>query len=68
MAFMLDNASNNDTFVDRIALRCQKAGIPFNPAWSRLQCMPHTIHLAALKVQSLANYLIMCATQLHVAS
>src|ERR1700679_4142207 len=50
MAFMLDNASNNDTFVDGIKSRCDKAGIPFNSTWVRLRCMPHTIHLAAIKV------------------
>ena len=49
MAFMLDNASNNDTFVDGIESRCNKAGIPFNSPWAKLQCMPHTIHLAAIK-------------------
>ncbi|PPQ79924.1 hypothetical protein CVT25_002998 [Psilocybe cyanescens] len=50
MAFMLDNASNNDTFVDGIKIRCDKAGIQFNPVWACLWCMPHTIHLAALKL------------------
>jgi hypothetical protein len=47
---MLDNASNNDTFVDGIERRAKKAGVPFNASWARLRCMPHTIHLAALKV------------------
>lgn len=47
---MLDNASNNDTFVDGIKSRCNKAGVPFNAKWARLRCMPHTIHLAAIKV------------------
>ena len=50
MALMLDNASNNDTFVDGIKLRCDKAGIPFNEKWARLWCMPNMIHLAAIKV------------------
>ena len=50
MAFMLNNASNNDTFVDGIKLRCDKAGIPFNEKWARLWCMPHMIHLAAIKL------------------
>jgi hypothetical protein len=47
---MLDNASNNDTFVDGIERRSKKAGVPFNAMWARLRCMPHTIHLAAIKV------------------
>jgi hypothetical protein len=47
---MLDNAMNNDTFVDGIERRAKKAGVPFNASWARLRCMPHTIHLAAIKV------------------
>jgi hypothetical protein len=47
---MLDNASNNDTFVEGIERRAKKAGVPFNASWARLRCMPHTIHLAAIKV------------------
>ena len=50
---MLDNASNNDTFVDGIERRAKKAGVFFNSSWARLRCMPHTIHLAAIKVCSL---------------
>lgn len=49
-AFMLDNASNNDTMVDGIQARARKEGIEFNALWGRLWCMPHTIHLAAIKV------------------
>jgi hypothetical protein len=50
---MLDNTSNNDTFVDGIERRAKKAGAPFNASWARLRCMPHTIHLAAIKVHFL---------------
>lgn len=50
MAFMLDNATNNDTFVNGIASCCRKENIPFNSTWARLCCISHTIHLAALKV------------------
>ena len=49
-AFMLDNASNNDTMVDEIERRAQAQGIILNAKWGRLRCMPHTIHLAAIKV------------------
>lgn len=60
MAFALNNASNNDIFVDAIKSRCDKAGIPFNPTWARLWCMPHTIHLAAIKVCAIrAKYFFM---------
>ena len=58
---MLDNAANNDTFVDGIERRAKKAGMPFNASWARLRCMPHTIHLAAVKVPSILffnNFLI----------
>jgi len=54
MAFMADNASNNDTMIDGIvalALEDEKA-IQLNAQWIRMRCMPHTVHLAALKVCS----------------
>ncbi|KAN0131304.1 Ribonuclease H-like domain containing protein [Lactarius tabidus] len=50
MAFMLDNASNNDTLVDEIVKRAKEQGIYMNASWVRLRCMPHTVHLAALKL------------------
>jgi hypothetical protein len=50
IAFVMDNASNNDTMVKAIEIRCQDHGIAFSATYSRLRCMPHTCHLAALKV------------------
>jgi hypothetical protein len=50
MAIMTDNASNNNTLVDGIVERAKKQGISMNGDWVRLRCMPHTVHLAALKV------------------
>ncbi|KAF8236578.1 hypothetical protein L208DRAFT_1251479, partial [Tricholoma matsutake] len=50
ITFMADNASNMDTFVDAIILCAKKMKIIINPVWAQLWCMPHTIHLAALKV------------------
>ncbi len=47
---MLDNATNNDTLVQGIESRCRKEGIAFDARLSRLRCMPHTVHLAAIKV------------------
>jgi hypothetical protein len=38
--FVLDNASNNDTAIDAIALT-----MGFNPRHRRLRCSPHTINL-----------------------
>lgn len=57
---MMDNATNNDTLVDGIEDRCKAEGIKFTKKEARLRCMPHTVHLAALKVCYLYH--------LHVAS
>jgi len=56
IAFMGDNASNMDTFVQGIVSRAEKREITIDADWAQLQCMPHTIHLAALKVWN--NHLI----------
>lgn len=56
---MLDNASNNDTLVDEIVKRAKEQGIFMNATWARLRCMPHTVHLAALKVSSRLCYYVM---------
>jgi hypothetical protein len=50
MAFMTDNASNNDTLIDGIVELAKQQGISLNGDWIRLRCMPHTVHLAGLKV------------------
>ena len=50
MAFMTDNASNNDTLIDSIVALAKSEHIRLNAKWIRLRCMPHTVHLAALKV------------------
>lgn len=50
MAIMMDNATNNDTMIKAIETRCQEAGIKFRADYSRMRCMPHTIHLSAIKV------------------
>ena len=49
-AFMLDNASNNDTMVEGIARRAAEEGIKFSASWACMRCMPHTIYLAAIKL------------------
>ena len=47
---MMDNTSNNDTMMQAIERQCHQAGIEFHAKDARMQCMPHTIHLAAIKV------------------
>ncbi|KAJ7939293.1 hypothetical protein B0H13DRAFT_1514502, partial [Mycena leptocephala] len=49
-AFVMDDATNNDTMVEAFASRCRSIGIPLFSRHARMRCMPHTIHLAALKV------------------
>jgi len=47
---MGDNASNMDTFLTGIVSHAENMQISINAEWARLQCMPHTVYLAALKV------------------
>jgi hypothetical protein len=47
MAFMTDNASNNNTLINGIVELVKQQGISLNGDWIRLRCMPHTVHLAA---------------------
>ena len=49
-AFMLDNATNNNTMVEGIQRQATLEGIVFNATWAHLRCLPHTVHLAAVKV------------------
>ncbi|KAI4293903.1 hypothetical protein K525DRAFT_153653, partial [Schizophyllum commune Loenen D] len=50
IAFVMDNATNNDTMLEAIERKCVEAGIKFSAKQARLRCMPHTIHLAAMKL------------------
>ncbi|KAJ6472271.1 hypothetical protein DFH09DRAFT_890186, partial [Mycena vulgaris] len=50
LTFVMDNASNNDTLMDNIAIKCAAADIIFDPTEARIRCMPHTAHLAAIKL------------------
>ncbi|KAI5894585.1 uncharacterized protein SCHCODRAFT_02571132 [Schizophyllum commune H4-8] len=45
----MDNATNNDTLVEEIERLCMLDGIHFSATQARLRCMPHTIHLSAIK-------------------
>ena len=53
IAFVMDNATNNDTMMEAIEQHCNEANIYFSAVESRLRCMPHTVHLAAIKVSPL---------------
>ncbi|KAJ7300980.1 hypothetical protein DFH08DRAFT_724785, partial [Mycena albidolilacea] len=50
IAFVMDNATNNDIMVEAIQAKCLAAGIRFEARKARMRCMPHTVHLAALKL------------------
>ena len=49
-AIVMDNASNNNTMMTSLEQRHQKRGVYFSAEDARMRCMPHTIHLAAIKV------------------
>ncbi|KAJ7343957.1 hypothetical protein DFH08DRAFT_701987, partial [Mycena albidolilacea] len=46
----MDNASNNDTLMDHLAIKFAAVDITFDPIAARIRCMPHTAHLAAIKL------------------
>ncbi|EDR01432.1 uncharacterized protein LACBIDRAFT_311023 [Laccaria bicolor S238N-H82] len=50
MAIMMDNASNNDTIMEAIESWCCAAGIKLSAQKSCMHCMPHTIHIVAIKL------------------
>ena len=53
IAIVMDNASNNNTMMTSLERRCRQQGIQFSAEDARMRCMPHTIHLAALKASFL---------------
>jgi hypothetical protein len=46
----MDNVTHNDTLVEAFGKRCEDEGIPLSSLDARMQCMPHAVHLSALKV------------------
>ncbi|KAJ6632154.1 hypothetical protein B0H10DRAFT_1770695 [Mycena sp. CBHHK59/15] len=58
IALNMDNAPNNDTLVEHLALKCAVAGIQFDATAARIRCMPHTGHLAAIKVLCCIQFII----------
>ncbi|ESK82036.1 restless-like transposase, partial [Moniliophthora roreri MCA 2997] len=49
VAFVMDNATNNDTLVEAFAQRCHEASVDFSVCDACMRCLPHTVHLAALQ-------------------
>ena len=45
----MDNASNN-TLMTSLEWQCEEHGIPFSVQDAHMHCMPHTVHLATIKV------------------
>ncbi|KAJ8495678.1 hypothetical protein ONZ45_g12768 [Pleurotus djamor] len=50
VAIVMDNASNNDTLMSTLEQLHRQSGYDFPAKSSRLRCIPHTIHLAALRL------------------
>ena len=58
IAIVMDNATNSNTMMMSLERRCQQRGIQFLAQYARMRCMPHTIHLAAIKVLTLLSQLL----------
>ncbi|KAJ6528586.1 hypothetical protein B0H19DRAFT_872551, partial [Mycena capillaripes] len=50
LTIVMDNASNNDTMAEHFQTMCEDRGIEFDAVESRIRCMSHTAHLAAIKL------------------
>ena len=59
MVFMTDNASNNNTLVEALVALAAKKYILLDAKLICLRCMPHTVHLAALKVSTHRVYCVL---------
>jgi hypothetical protein len=46
----MDNATNNDTMMRTLEQFHRAEGYEFDAEQSRLRCLPHTVHLAAIEV------------------
>jgi hypothetical protein len=44
------SALNNNTMVQHSQQKCKDRGIEFDTEEARIRCMPHIVHLAAIKV------------------
>ncbi|KAJ7111034.1 hypothetical protein C8R44DRAFT_532496, partial [Mycena epipterygia] len=50
IALSMDNTFNNNTLMRCLALKFEYVQIVFDPVAARIRCMPHTAHLAAIKL------------------
>jgi hypothetical protein len=66
IAIVMDNASNNNTLMMSLERRCQQRVIVFSVQDAYMRCMPHTIHLAAIKVLFLSQLLCIVSVNLTV--
>ena len=55
IAIVMDNASNNNTLMSSLKRRCKEQGVLFSAQDARMRCMPHTVHLAAIKVSKVCS-------------
>jgi hypothetical protein len=60
IAIVMDNASNNNTLMTSLERRCEQRGVLFSAQDARMRCMPHTIHLAAIKVLIHLSVIVRC--------
>ena len=54
IAIVMDNASNN-TLMSSLKWQCEEQGVPFSAQDAYMCCMPHTVHLAAIKVSNVCS-------------
>ncbi|KAJ6600159.1 hypothetical protein B0H10DRAFT_2231031 [Mycena sp. CBHHK59/15] len=50
VAFVMDHVTNNDTTFEVFGQKCHSQCINFSAIDSHIRCMPHTTHLAAIKL------------------
>ncbi|KAF8808831.1 hypothetical protein BYT27DRAFT_7022995, partial [Phlegmacium glaucopus] len=50
IAIVMDNASNNNMLMTSLEGWCEEWGISFSAQDACMHCMPHTVHLAAIKL------------------
>jgi hypothetical protein len=50
IAIVMDNASNNNMLMTSLKQQCKEQDVPFSAQDVQMRCMPHTVHLAAIKV------------------
>jgi hypothetical protein len=60
IAVVMDNTSNNNTMMASLERQCNQLGIQFSAQEARMRCMPHTVHLAALKVLIYLSFIVGC--------